>query len=82
MHPANADQPNLSGLVIPNKKRISDFQETNKYSCDWEQVIPSHEYLGINDIERRADERAPYVRTIPPSTAKTFCQATEKIDEA
>ena len=81
VHPANADQPNLSRLAVPDKKWISNFQQTNTDSRDWEQVSPSHEYLGIDDVERRADERAPYTRTIPPAAAETFCEAAEKIDD-
>src|SRR6266850_799601 len=46
VHCTNADQPNLSCLVTPNKKRIPDFQETNEYPCNCEQVLPSHEHLG------------------------------------
>jgi hypothetical protein len=82
VHPANADQPNLSRLAVPDKKRICDFQEANKYACNWEQVFPSYEYLRIDNVERRADESAPYIRAIPPSAAQTFRQAAEKIDDA
>jgi hypothetical protein len=80
VHCTNADQPNLSCLVTPDKKRISDFQETNENSSNWEQVLPSHEHLGINDIERGPDQSAPHIRTVPPSAAQTFGKSTEKID--
>jgi hypothetical protein len=52
VHCTNANQPNLSRLAVPNKKWISDFQQTNKDSRDWEQVPPSHEYFGINNLNR------------------------------
>jgi hypothetical protein len=81
VHPANEDQPNLSRLAVPNKKWISDFQHTNKDSCNWEQVPPSHEYLRIDNVEGRTDESAPYIGTIPPPGAEAFHQAAEKIDD-
>ena len=34
MQRTNTDQPEHSRPVTPNKKRISDFQGTNAYSCD------------------------------------------------
>src|SRR5215468_10690955 len=72
VHCTNANQPNLSRLAVPDKKRISDFQEANKYSCNWEQVFPSYEYLRIDNVERRADESAPYTRSIPPAGTEAF----------
>jgi hypothetical protein len=81
VHRTNSNQPNLSRLLVPDKKWISDFQQTNKDSCDWEQVSPSHEYLRINDVERRAGESAPHARTIPPSASEAFRQTAEKIDD-
>ena len=82
MHRTNADQPDFSCFAIPNRKRISDFPETNEYSSDWEQILPSHEYLGINDVEGRTDDSAPDIRTIPPSAAQTFRKAAKKINDA
>src|SRR5205823_15002142 len=82
VHCTNANQPNLSRLAVPDKKRICDFQEGNKYSCNWEQVLPSHEYLRIDNVERRADESAPYTRSIPPASAEAFRKAAEKVDDA
>jgi len=61
MHCTNADQPNLSCLARPNKKWISDFQQTNNNSCDREEMSPPYEDLRINDVERRANERAPHI---------------------
>jgi hypothetical protein len=81
VHGTNADQPNLPRLVIPNEKWISNLQHTNKYSCDWEQVFPSHQGVGINHVEWGTDERAPHARTVPPSAAQTFGETAEKIDE-
>src|SRR4029453_9420603 len=80
VHRTDADQPNLSCFVAPNKKRISDFQETNESPCNWEQVLPSHEHLRINDVKRGPDQRAPHIRTVPPPAAQTFGKSTEKID--
>src|SRR5258708_11466732 len=34
VHSANANQPNLSRLAVPDKKWISDFQQTNKNPID------------------------------------------------
>jgi hypothetical protein len=34
VHCTNTDQPNPSCLVVPNKKWISDFQQTRKDSRD------------------------------------------------
>ena len=82
MHGTNADQPDFSCFAIPNKERISNFQETNEYSCDWEQVLPSYEYLGINDVEGGTDESAPDIRTIPPPATQTFREAAEEINDA
>ena len=81
VHPANADQPDLSCPAVPNKKWISDFQEANKYSHRREQVLPSYEYLRIDNIERRADERAPHIRAIPPAAAEAFRQPAKKVDD-
>jgi len=81
VHCTNADQPNLSRLAVPDKKWISDFQQTNKDSRDREQVCPSYEYLRIDDVERRADESAPHIRAIPPPATRTFRQPAEKIDD-
>ena len=36
VHCTNADQPNRSRFAVPDKKWIADFQQTNKYPCDWE----------------------------------------------
>jgi hypothetical protein len=72
VHCTNTDQPNLSRLAAPDKSWISDFQQTNEDSRDGEEVLPSYEYLGIDDVERRADESAPYIRTVPPAAAKAF----------
>ena len=80
VHCTNANQPNLPCLSVPDKKCISDFQETNKDSGDWEEIFPSNEYLGINDVEWWADKSAPHTRAIPPTAAKAFGQAAEKID--
>jgi hypothetical protein len=82
VHCTNANQPNLSRLVVPDKKRICDFQEANKYSCHWEHVFPSYKYLRIDNVERRAYERAPHTRSIPPAGAEAFRQAAEKVDDA
>src|SRR5947207_13726183 len=71
MHRTNADQPNFTCLVIPNKKWISNFQHTNKYSCDREQVFPFHQCVWINDVEWATDARAPHARTTPATTAQT-----------
>ena len=65
-------------LAVPNKKRISKFQQANKNSCDWEQVFPSYEYLGIDNVERRADESAPYIRSIPPAAPRHFVRPLKK----
>src|SRR4030095_11903886 len=73
VHCTNANQPNLSRLAVPNEKWISDLQETNKDSRDWEQVPPSHEYLGINNVKGRPYQCPPYIRTIPPSASETLC---------
>ena len=81
VHSANANQPDHACLAIPNQKWIPDFQETNRDSCDGEQRLPVYEYLRIDHIERRADESAPHIRTIPPSAAEAFREATKKIDE-
>jgi hypothetical protein len=72
VHCTNANQPNLPCLAVPDKKWVCDFQETNKYSCNWKYVIPSNEYLGINDVEWWADESAPHTRAIPPAATKAF----------
>src|SRR5215468_8379702 len=72
VHCTNTNQPNLSRLAVPDKKRICNFQEANKYSCNWEQVFPFYEYLRIDNVERRADESAPHTRAIPPSGAEAF----------
>ena len=70
--------------------RVLLFQIKNGYPIssrqinipiDWEQVLPSYEYLRIDNIERRADESAPHIRTIPPAAAEAFRQAAEKIDD-
>src|SRR5207247_1135163 len=82
VHRTNTDQPNLSRLAIPNKKWISNLQHTNKHSCDREQVLPSHEYLGTNDVEWGADERPPHIRTFPPSATDTFREDAEEINDA
>jgi hypothetical protein len=82
VHCTNTDQPNLSRLAAPDKNWISDFQQANKDSRDGEKVLPSYECLRIDNVERRADESAPYIRAIPPSAAQTFRQAAEKIDDA
>jgi hypothetical protein len=67
VHCTNADQPNLSCLLVPNKNRISDFQQTNQDSRDGEKELPSYEDFRIDNIERRTDESAPYIRAIPPA---------------
>jgi hypothetical protein len=67
VHCTNTDQPNLSRLAPPDKNWISDFQRTNKDSRDGKEVFPPYGYFGINDVERRADESAPYTRIIPPA---------------
>ena len=82
VHRTNTDQPNLSCPVVPDKKWISDFQQTRKDSRDWEEVLPRNEYLRIDNVEGRADESAPHTRTIPPPAAQTFREATEEIDDA
>jgi hypothetical protein len=81
VHCTNADQPNLSRLAVPDKKWISDLQQTNKYSRHRERVIPPYEYLGIDSVEGRTDESAPHIRAIPPSATEAFRQAAEKIDD-
>ena len=82
VHCTNANQPNLSRLAVPNEKWISDFQETNKDSRDWEQIPPSHEYLGINNVKRRPYQCPPHIRTVPPPAPKAFRKAAKKIDHA
>ena len=82
VHCTNADQPNRSRFAVPDKKWISDFQQTRKDSRDWEEVLPPNEYLRIDNVEGRADESAPYIGTIPPPAAQTFREATEEIDDA
>ena len=82
VHPANEDQPNLPCLAVPNKKRISSFEQANNNSYDWENKLPPNKYLRIDNVERRTDESAPHIRAIPPPAAEAFRQAAEKIDDA
>src|ERR671937_3203861 len=56
VHCTNAQQPNLSRLAVPDKKWISDFQQTNEDSRDWEKVLQSYEYLRINQIKGGTDK--------------------------
>ena len=81
MHRTNTGQPNLSRLVVPNKKCISGLQHTNEDPGDRENELPANEYLGINDVEGRTNEGAQQIHAIPPSASQAFCQPTEKIDE-
>ena len=82
VHCTNANQPNLSRLAVPDKKWISDFQQTNKDSDDWEEVLPSHEYFRIDDVERRIGERAPEAIAIPPAGSSAFCETSKEIGNA
>jgi hypothetical protein len=81
VHCTNSDQPNLSRLAVPDKKRISDFQQADKDSHDREEVFPSHEYPGIDEVKRGPYQGPPYIRTIPPAAAEAFRQPAEKIDD-
>ena len=81
VHRAHAEEPNLSCSGAPNKKWISDLQQTNEDSCQREHVLECHEDFGINFVKWRPDESAPDTGTIPPARTKALGEAAKKIDD-
>src|SRR5262249_18536506 len=82
VHSAYPEEPNFARPTAPNKEGISKFQQANKDSCQREEIFPSYQDLGIDDVEWRSDQRAPNIRSIPPPAAEAFRQAAKKKDDA
>src|SRR6266513_340136 len=81
MHHASAHLPDSSRSPVPNKNRVTDFEQANNDACNGEQIFQSDEYLRCNQVEWWPDERAPKIRTIPPAASQAFCYASKKINE-
>src|SRR5205823_14584204 len=70
-----------SCLPIPNKNRVTDFEQADRDAGDGEHIFQTDEYLRCNHVEWWTDERAPKIRTIPPAAPQAFCYASKKINE-
>src|SRR5262249_37734693 len=82
VHRQNTTKPNTARFFYPNENRVTDLEQTDRNSEHRQSVFESDENIGRNHRKRWPDQRAPKIRAVPPTVAKTFCQAADKVNIA
>ena len=82
MHRQDANQPKESGLLDPNKNRVTDLNQADGNSENGQRVLESKQYVRGKKVKRWPYQRSPEIGAVPPTAAEKFSQASEKINEA
>src|SRR5205814_8788913 len=81
VHGYDANQPDHTRSLLPDRKRVSQLENANRDARDGENVFESNQGFRGNQIKWGSGQCAPQTCAIPPAVAHRLGNTAKEIDK-